>query len=124
MVSTRWTVADPTASGGQKRAVRWIAGGFAAGARRTRSRAGRASWLSVLESLAGGNDFVAKLGRTKAFGGYKFTRMCEPWPQARLVMDPATRRPITSDYDLAAVVDTASRITASPMRRQPESRGS
>jgi len=108
---------------GKKAAVRWIEQGFPAKPLTLkckvdprvglllahdaddRAQAEQAGY-PVLEPLAGGNDFVAKLGQTEAFGGYKFTRVREPWAQARLVIDPATRRPITSDYDLAAVVDT------------------
>ena len=55
---------------------------------------------------AGVGDFVAKLGTREAFGGQRFTRAAAPWVQAHLVMDPTTRLPLTSDYDLAAIVDT------------------
>jgi hypothetical protein len=55
---------------------------------------------------AGVDGFVAKLGTREAFGGQRFTRVSAPWAQADVVMDPTTRRPITSDYDLAAIVDT------------------
>lgn len=109
---------------GKRAAVRWIEQGFPAKPLALkckvdprvglllaheaddRAQAERAGY-PVLEPVgAAGAAFVARVGAKEAFGGYRFTPAREPWAQARLVMDPASKRPITSDYDLAAVVDT------------------
>lgn len=48
--------------------------------------------------------FVAKLRNEVACEGKQFT---DAWAMEGLVIDPLTKLPITSDYDLAAVIDTA-----------------
>jgi hypothetical protein len=70
-----------------------------------RAAAWRAGY-AVLEK-SGPAEFVARLdGGRDAFRGDRFSRVRHPWAQDGLVMDPKVRLPLTSDYDLAAVVDT------------------
>jgi hypothetical protein len=57
--------------------------------------------LAAIDGQRGG--FVAKLSRETAFQGKQFK---QSWAQIGLVIDPQAQLPITSDYDLAAVIDT------------------
>jgi hypothetical protein len=52
-------------------------------------------------------EYIAQLqgGRT-AFAGQTFGSSSHDWARDGLIMDPVRRLPFTSDYDLAAVVDT------------------
>jgi hypothetical protein len=61
----------------------------------------------VLEAVPGQpTQFVGRLQAKEAFAGYRFNQTRDSWAQAGLILDPAARLPITSDYDLAAIVDT------------------
>lgn len=71
-----------------------------------RVEAERAGYPTLQPVADSRGELLAKLGRNDAFSGYRFQQAREPWAKSDLVIDPATRLPITSDYDLAAVVDT------------------
>jgi len=72
----------------------------------------------LLESVAGRpGEFVATLNDEPAFDGKSFSLQGDPWLRRvselgsmatldGLVMHPVQQRPITSDYDLAAIIDT------------------
>jgi hypothetical protein len=69
------------------------------------------AWRSgrpVLEAVRGqAREFVARSrDGSDAFPGVRFHANLKPWAQSGVVLDMATRLPITSDYDLAAIVDT------------------
>lgn len=110
---------------GKKAAVKWIEQGFPAkplelkikvdrergvliaGTRSEREEAW-ATGRPVLEALPGRPlEFAARLpGGRDAYGGARFHRNTHPWATEGVVLDRDSRLPITSDYDLAAVVDT------------------
>lgn len=72
-----------------------------------REHAWRANY-PVLEAVdPRGTEFVARLaGGREAFPRERFSRIRHSWARDGLLIDPAAKLPITSDYDLAAVVDT------------------
>jgi hypothetical protein len=112
---------------GKKAAVRWIeqrfpakplalkigvdreVGLLIAGCPSERESAWSAGYPVLEPAAAPASEFVARLaGERDPFRGQRFSRPRHPWAQDGVVMDPTARLPITSDYDLAAVVDTRS----------------
>jgi hypothetical protein len=66
----------------------------------------RQAGFPVLDRVPGNaSEFVARLGAEVAMGGERFNRMVDRWAQSDLVIDPDCGLPITSDYDLAAIID-------------------
>ncbi len=110
--------------GGKRAAVRWIERGFPAKPLALKTKVHpvigllvadtdadrRAAWRAGYPTLVvvpdRPHEFTATLGHGPALGGARFRRGREAWAQPDLVLDPDARLPLTSDYDLAAVVDT------------------
>ncbi len=62
--------------------------------------------LAVLRAAGAGSFTAQGRGGTDACAGFRFSRPRQDWAQEFVVVDAGARLPITSDYDLAAVVDT------------------
>jgi hypothetical protein len=109
---------------GKRAAVRWIEQGFPAKPLELKIKVDRELGLLMARTPEARDEawrngrpvlepdpsrprmLAARIAARDAWPGHRFDPGHLPWARAGVVLDPATRLPITSDYDLAAVVDT------------------